>query len=67
MVEFQWFLIALSVRPGRALAISAQRFPFDCMRAQLVWFGLRFRIEGLGDFHLGFKIEGLGDFDCMRV
>jgi hypothetical protein len=35
MVEFQWFLIALSVRPGRALAISAQRLPFDCMR---VWF-----------------------------
>jgi hypothetical protein len=25
--EFQWFLILLSVRPGRTLAISAQRFP----------------------------------------
>mmetsp|Transcript_8745 Transcript_8745/g.22774 ORF Transcript_8745/g.22774 Transcript_8745/m.22774 type:complete len:268 (-) Transcript_8745:631-1434(-) len=25
-VEFQWFLMALSVRPGRSLAISAQRF-----------------------------------------
>ena len=25
--EFQWFLILLSVRPGRTLAISAHRFP----------------------------------------
>mmetsp|Transcript_39397 Transcript_39397/g.92728 ORF Transcript_39397/g.92728 Transcript_39397/m.92728 type:complete len:236 (+) Transcript_39397:3-710(+) len=28
MVEFQRFLIALSVRPGTSLAISAQRFPW---------------------------------------
>ena len=27
MVEFQWFLIALSVRPGRRLAISAHLLP----------------------------------------
>ena len=27
MEEFQWFLMELSVRPGRYLAISAQRLP----------------------------------------
>jgi len=27
MVEFQWFLMALSVRPGRYFAISAHLFP----------------------------------------
>eukprot|EP00961_Rhodomonas_salina_P198233 2674733-Rhodomonas_salina.2 len=30
-VEFQWFLMALSVRPGRSLAISAHLF---CSRLQ---------------------------------
>jgi hypothetical protein len=28
MEEFQWFLMALSVRPGSILAISAHLFPY---------------------------------------
>ena len=28
MVEFQWFLMALSVRPGMYLAISAHLLPY---------------------------------------
>mmetsp|Transcript_48955 Transcript_48955/g.122339 ORF Transcript_48955/g.122339 Transcript_48955/m.122339 type:complete len:325 (+) Transcript_48955:199-1173(+) len=36
-VEFQWFLMALSVRPGRSLAISVQRLPWiSCALTMMV-------------------------------
>ena len=35
--EFQWFLIALSVLPGRSLAISAQRFPSLECASRMIW------------------------------
>lgn len=52
MVLFQWFLMALSVRPGRCFAISAQRFPYflcnarifsssSCVNAHFLIFGSR--------------------------
>lgn len=34
-VEYQWFLIALSVRPGNNLAISAHRFPRRAWAARI--------------------------------
>jgi hypothetical protein len=36
IVEFQWFLIALSVRPGSRLAISAHLFPSSSCAARMV-------------------------------
>ena len=30
IVEYQWFLIALSVRPGNSFAISARLLPQRC-------------------------------------
>lgn len=51
MVEFQWFLIALSVRPGRSLAISAHLLP-SCLCASISM------LSSSSD-HASFLIEGL--------
>lgn len=37
MVLFQWFLIELSVRPGKCLEISAQRLPSCPWRETSIW------------------------------
>lgn len=51
MVEFQWFLIALSVRPGRSLAISAHLLP-SCLCASI-------NMLSSSSDHASFLIEGL--------
>lgn len=51
IVEFQWFLIALSVRPGRSLAISAHLLP-SCLCASISM------LSSSSD-HASFLIEGL--------
>lgn len=50
MVEFQWFFIELSVRPGSILVISAHLFPWAvCARK---------RIHSSWGIHSTFKIHG---------
>ena len=54
---FQWFLIALSVRPGRCLAISAHLFPCSlCARC---------RVSSSSSVHGSFLIDG-SSWLCQR-
>lgn len=57
MVEFQWFLMALSERPGRNFAISAQRFPMRECRSR--------RILSSSSLHAVFFMSGF-KWLCQR-